>query len=277
MVSNDEIKRMLDAKRRGLDTKNLNAKSVNYHICPHCRFKNPEKAIFCVKCGKKLEKNVNIKCNSCGAENAKTAKFCVECGENLTSSKYEIESEPNNENEKFEAPNETLNQYDADQTITDNIPQEIENESNQPLFETIPDDSNLDETNQSSEVDKEVEPNNNEQNIKPAKNHVMPSSVPDHNLINQKDSRKTCESCNSKNLKNAKFCVVCGEKFSDNPTTVETTKESDLKTEQVNVSSESSEIDDPIEKIKKAKELMDIGAITSEEFETIKRKYLEKI
>ena len=34
---------------------------------------------------------------------------------------------------------------------------------------------------------------------------------------------------------------------------------------------------DPVEKIKKAKELLDIGAITSEEFEHIKEKYLEQI
>ena len=34
---------------------------------------------------------------------------------------------------------------------------------------------------------------------------------------------------------------------------------------------------DPVEKIKKAKELLDIGAITSEEFENIKKKYLEQI
>ena len=34
---------------------------------------------------------------------------------------------------------------------------------------------------------------------------------------------------------------------------------------------------DPVEKIKKAKELMDMGAITSEEFENIKKKYLEMI
>ncbi len=34
---------------------------------------------------------------------------------------------------------------------------------------------------------------------------------------------------------------------------------------------------DPVEKIKKAKELLDIGAITSEEFENIKKKYLDMI
>ena len=108
MVSNEEIKRMLDAKRRGLNTKNLNEKSVNYHICPHCRFKNPEKAIFCVKCGKKLEKNVKIKCDSCGAENAKTAKFCVECGKDLTTPKYGNDSKISNQNEELKSSEETL-------------------------------------------------------------------------------------------------------------------------------------------------------------------------
>ena len=34
---------------------------------------------------------------------------------------------------------------------------------------------------------------------------------------------------------------------------------------------------DPVEKIKKSKELLDMGAITPEEFESIKKKYLEQI
>ena len=34
---------------------------------------------------------------------------------------------------------------------------------------------------------------------------------------------------------------------------------------------------DPVEKIKKGKELLDMGAITPEEFEHIKKKYLEQI
>ncbi len=40
---------------------------------------------------------------------------------------------------------------------------------------------------------------------------------------------------------------------------------------------ETQENVDPVEKIKKAKELMDMGAITSEEFEDIKKKYLGMI
>jgi hypothetical protein len=34
---------------------------------------------------------------------------------------------------------------------------------------------------------------------------------------------------------------------------------------------------DPVERIKKAKELLDMGAITQEEFDIIKKKYLDKI
>ena len=34
---------------------------------------------------------------------------------------------------------------------------------------------------------------------------------------------------------------------------------------------------DPVERIKKAKELLDIGAITQEEFDIIKKKYLDEI
>ena len=54
----------------------------------------------------------------------------------------------------------------------------------------------------------------------------------------------------------------------------------DVKSEDVKSESETpkkEEDTDPIEKIKKAKELLDIGAITSEEFNAIKNKYLEKI
>ena len=44
------------------------------------------------------------------------------------------------------------------------------------------------------------------------------------------------------------------------------------------VQTEPTEEDvDPVEKIKKAKELLDIGAITQEDFDQIKNKYLEKI
>ena len=55
-------------------------------------------------------------------------------------------------------------------------------------------------------------------------------------------------------------------------------KESDKKDETSDNETENRTKNiDPVEKIKKAKELLDIGAITSEEFENIKKKYLELI
>ena len=83
MVTNDEIRRMLDAKRRGVDIKKEKTQSMSYKTCPKCGAKNPENAIFCVQCGKKLDQKLTVKCPSCGVENAKNAKFCVECGETL--------------------------------------------------------------------------------------------------------------------------------------------------------------------------------------------------
>ena len=83
VVSNEEIKRMLDAKRKGINIKDEKNKSENYTECSQCKTKNPEKAVFCVNCGSKLEKNLIIKCPSCGTENTVVAKFCVGCGEKL--------------------------------------------------------------------------------------------------------------------------------------------------------------------------------------------------
>jgi hypothetical protein len=47
--------------------------------CPKCRFKTPEGAKFCVKCGSKF----GMRCPSCGFGNSPGFKFCAECGQKL--------------------------------------------------------------------------------------------------------------------------------------------------------------------------------------------------
>ena len=47
--------------------------------CPDCRFENPLEALFCMKCGTKLER----KCFHCGAEYPDEALFCMKCGNSL--------------------------------------------------------------------------------------------------------------------------------------------------------------------------------------------------
>ena len=47
--------------------------------CPGCQFENPTEALFCMKCGAKLER----KCPHCGTELPEEALFCMKCGERL--------------------------------------------------------------------------------------------------------------------------------------------------------------------------------------------------
>ena len=47
--------------------------------CPACPHENPPEALFCMKCGTKLER----RCSRCGAAYPEEAHFCMECGEKL--------------------------------------------------------------------------------------------------------------------------------------------------------------------------------------------------
>jgi len=47
--------------------------------CPKCQFENPEEAVFCVKCGSKLD----IICPQCGSSNSQEFNFCMKCGHDL--------------------------------------------------------------------------------------------------------------------------------------------------------------------------------------------------
>lgn len=48
-------------------------------ICRHCRNQNPERARFCIYCGKPLP----LTCRKCGTENPPEANFCLHCGQSL--------------------------------------------------------------------------------------------------------------------------------------------------------------------------------------------------
>lgn len=275
MVSNEEIKRMLEAKRKGINIEDNQDNSEQYIVCSQCKTKNPGKAIYCVTCGSKLDRNLNIKCTSCGTENTANAKFCVGCGKKLNQT---IKSEQIKVKPKI-----------------------------QPTMDKVNDVKFSESKNESESINTNTLETKVESNTKP----IIPSNIPEHDLISKYDSKKICPACNGKNLKTAKFCVVCGKNFdkidtsSDIPEQTgektksqsitpeikvpkgifntnkkyETKKESNKEAEFL--SNESVETGttyiDPVEKIKKSKELLDMGAITSEEFEHIKKKYLELI
>ncbi len=223
MVSNEEIKRRLELRRKGINPDEKFDKEDEV-ICSKCHTANLENAKFCIGCGTELNKlpvytlKINeaksnmIICQGCGTENKIDSKFCISCGSSLIEngvSTHEANSiicpecdHENNGRSKFcigcgtslkEAPNENANSFDT----------EISNEKEVLL--TIKDGNGHDE------------------------------GVP---LDTQSDSGSD--------------------------------KEMGDATEQdaeVNI----------LDEIKKAKELLDMGAISEEEYQKIKSKYLDKL
>ncbi|MBW1768606.1 MAG: AAA family ATPase, partial [Deltaproteobacteria bacterium] len=66
--------------------------------CPKCQHENPDDAIFCNKCGNKLE----LACSKCGKTNPPGSKFCNKCGENLSLPAKEIPHKDLSIDEKLE-------------------------------------------------------------------------------------------------------------------------------------------------------------------------------
>lgn len=56
---------------------------INEKICNNCHTKNPPEAIYCKKCGIKLNLHKINKCNNCTTINEKDAIYCKECGEKI--------------------------------------------------------------------------------------------------------------------------------------------------------------------------------------------------
>jgi ribosomal protein L40E len=49
-------------------------------LCAKCNHDNPPDALFCMKCGAKVE----VGCSSCGTANPTDANFCRKCGKALS-------------------------------------------------------------------------------------------------------------------------------------------------------------------------------------------------
>jgi len=285
VVSNEEIKRMLDAKRRGVDIKKEKIRLDNYKVCPNCKTKNPEKALFCVKCGKKLEKKLQVKCPSCGSENPSDSKFCVSCGETLNNVELE------NKTEKPATKSQSNDVKFSKPEVGSDESNEFEETASKTIVPPgVPDHSIINKT-----ISKKTCPSCNHQNLKNAKFCVVCGEkfdeLPSNNL--KEEEKKETSVINSlDNDEEAKTDVSS----TPNETPTTETKVPDSIAEMKNLaktgklndikSIDESELEeskitentvDPVEKIKKAKELLDIGAITSEEFDHIKKKYIKQI
>ncbi|KAF5073619.1 Double zinc ribbon [anaerobic digester metagenome] len=235
MVSNEEIKRMLDAKRSGKPIKS--DAGLKFKICSSCQTENPEGAKFCVGCGKPLDEiktpekeKPQIKsidsdfklCPSCKSKNLKTAKFCVVCGK-------KFESEPV-----------------VGEEVTVSAPDEGEEV---PVI-----------VKPSEEPEEKVESRKSEGSLL--------------EKLEDADEPETSE----KEMESYKETEAAVEEVPTESVSVKTEPQEEILKPETPEKAPDEHVEvDPVEKIKKAKELLDIGAITQEEFDEIKRKYLEMI
>jgi ribosomal protein L40E len=183
-------------------------------------------------------------CQTCGKKNPLSADFCIECSKKLP---------------KFILPF-------ANNISPEDYTSKSENEKPLPFADI---------------------------NMKPV--DVKDSSVNDIKKQDVNSNRQICQTCGNKNLFNAKFCITCGtelpkftktfaddnspknNKIMNNVTDSEKTIKISDEINENDPSSEGNSEINPLNAIKKANELLQIGAITEEEFEIIKNKYIEKI
>lgn len=213
MVSNEEIKRRLELRRRGINPDELN--NENEVTCSRCQTVNLKNAKFCIGCGNELNKlpsselkinevkSDSAVCPNCGTENKRDSKFCIGCGSSLLEAGA-------------------------------GAPEENEGEMNS----------------------------------------------------------LACPECGFENNLNSKFCIGCGnsldglqKSFNEENNEIHLNAEPEvlLDSENEGPYAEIEDIQDQnsefsvLDEIKKAKELLDMGAISKGEYQKIKDKYLEML
>jgi hypothetical protein len=212
MVSSDEIKRRLEAKRKGIEYQERVGRGPN-----------------------------NAKeCPSCNTMNPSTAKFCVGCGEKLETTEPETGYKPD-----IKGPETTtIEEPEAKKGTT--RPDDFGNTSQQRINTKEPDDY----SRSTEGISEKLEPI-----IPPAtETEQTPSTAPEAEPVEEATPQPP-------QVKQTIPEVV--------------TPESKVEPEEVTSESQTEPEVDPVERIKKAKELLDIGAITQEEFDMIKNKYLD--
>lgn len=177
-------------------------------------------------------------CPSCHTQNPSTAKFCVGCGEKLETPPEEEGFSPEIKGSGSEAEESTTVEKPIKSTVTQR-PDDFGRGGTQKIKDSIAPEP----------ADEKLEP------IVPESTEPGKPEPPKPPLVKRPESIPTPE------VKKAT-----------------PTPETQLKEPEPSAQEEKLKSDvDPVERIKKTKELLDIGAITQEEFDIIKKKYLDEI
>lgn len=256
MVSSKEISNMLAARRENKlpKEKRVEKKIETGKKCPECGIQNKDNAKFCVGCGKSMEekevqiKPLNIKekgnmkiCPSCKSEIPENAKFCVVCGETQPSVETEGQEVPKIEKKKI------LDLPKEDEKIELSTPL-ADVSSKLVIQELILDEDGI-------KLNNIVEIEGLGENELINYNNIKDIELKDEIIeIDTTNGSITIKGVDSKSAN--EFILSIQEK---------------VKEAEPEIDPES------MDKIQKAKELLDIGAIDEEEFEKIKRKIIEDI
>jgi ribosomal protein L40E len=323
MVSNEEIKRMLENRRRGIKTEpkkevpspvppstSRKPVSPSTRTCESCGAQNPPDAKFCIKCGQTLkapEKEEEKKtdetpldalprsgmdgidyrtCPNCSHQNKPQAKFCVVCGQKLEETPSEepgtgslLDQVQDTHPEEETTPDQPVEEETpAAADLIDEESTEEESEKRSLLSRRVPEEETstveIPEEDLTEEVSEEktITGEIPEEDISEAPvEEASPEEVPEEE--EELPHVKTLK-FDEGSLKTEYSPSAIAEEVPE----VETEEVSEEIEETTETSPEKAPSKvDPMEKIRKAKELLDIGAITEEEFEEIKKKYLAMI
>jgi hypothetical protein len=255
VVSNKEISEMLAARREGKHPKKdeIHEKVTITKKCSECGTENKENAMFCVGCGESFEEKTvepedikdvpNTKiCPSCKSEIPENAKFCVVCGE----------TQSNTAEEPVKVKSEVL-----DDSVIEIEKNDTSKELDEVAIKLVIQELTL-----------------NEEGLKFNKKSMIEGLNKGTELLKYEDI-ENIEILDESGLETIEI------KSNDNIIKIKGV-DPDLginfvSNAQEKIKEAKPEIDaESMDKIEKAKDLLDIGAISEEEFENIKRKILEK-
>ncbi|MBI4814055.1 MAG: zinc ribbon domain-containing protein [Methanobacterium sp.] len=263
VISSEEISRRLEAKKRGetfSEVKKTPPPSSSNN-CPECQTPNPDSAKFCVGCGASLSKEITP---TTGESTATPVEIPVttpvSTPETAPAEDYKLCPSCNQKN-KLDAKfciicGHKFEEKDAGQKPLEPLVDMVA-EKEAPITETPETETPQESVIPEIKVPEQFTPED------------KPVEEPPAEIAEVESKEETAP---------AEIAEVESKEETAPAEIIPEVQPAAVKTEEIPETKQTTEpAEDPVLKIKKAKELLDIGAITQEEFDRIKNKYLELI